>query len=74
MARVASRGVAGTEEGGGRKKGVCLLTLRYYVLFFSLRLYNVVKMHNNNKRKWGRGEEKEQREQAESCQSTQRKN
>lgn len=34
VARVASRGVAGTEEGGGRKKGVCLLTLRYYVLFF----------------------------------------
>lgn len=34
VARVASRGVAGTEEGGGRKKGVCLLTLRYYVLLF----------------------------------------
>lgn len=35
--------------GGGRCVCECLLTLRYYVLLFSLRLYNVVKMHNNNK-------------------------
>lgn len=27
-------------------EGVCVLA---YVLLFSLRLYNVVKMHNNNK-------------------------
>lgn len=34
------------EASGRRMEGVCVLA---YVLLFSLRLYNVVKMHNNNK-------------------------
>lgn len=40
---------AKAEAQWGRKVCECLLTLRYYVLLFSLRLYYVVKMHNNNK-------------------------
>lgn len=44
--------IGNLNEASGRRKVCvceCLLTLRYYVLLFSLRLYNVVKMHNNNK-------------------------